>query len=227
MLNRETNTDILGIYKKTSDNVLKFSYFGEVQNGVTKLHSLPSAYNVAYTNTVILHSGDTGIGTDISVDPITSFTGWRTSMTMKHFSTVSVIPNYLNATISDSVSKSLLSPVSTQQGREYSLLCCVLIKLGDISVLTGSEGIFVVDSTPDSTQVSFFDASTTKNAFKPLGDGVYVLTYSNTINFSNSSVTEIRLPYAALAKFDSNGNFVQSTSTEFEYFDACIIADAN
>lgn len=226
MLNRETNTDILGIYKKTSEGVLKFSYFGEVHNGTTQLHSLPSVYNRTYTNTMILHSGDTGVGTDISVDPITSFSGWTTSMTMKRFSTIAAIPNYVNVSSVASISKSLLSAVSTNQGYEYNLMCSILVKIGDISVLTGSEGVLIVDSTPNSTQVSFLDANTTKNGFKHLGDNIYALSIGNTINFSNSSITEIRLPYAALAKFDSNGNFVVSDSTTFEYLDACIIADA-
>lgn len=219
MLDRETNKDILGIYKKTSENVLKFSYFGEVHNGSTQIHSLPKNVNASYKNSMILHSGSTGIGTDVSVAPPTNAPSeWTSSITMKQLSSIIAAPNYINVTASQSISKSLLSSSS-------NIKCSVIVQIDDIDAMTSSEGILVVDSTIDTTQTPMFIAkSAMTSTFVNLGNNIYVLNTNYTIDFSADTITEIKLPFVSLA--DSSNGFNASTHTTLKYFDACLVVDA-
>lgn len=215
MLNRDTNTNILGIYKKTSENVLKFSYFGEVQTTVTKLHSLPSAYNYASANSMLLHSGSTGIGTDVSITEISGIVV-PSALTFKQFTSISAIPNYISLT------KPLPASISTDKITSSSALkCSLLIKIADPSVLTDTDTLFVLNTTNNNLMM-FQGGSTIMSKFVHLGDNVYVLN-DNTASMSFS--TEVKLPIIALVSF-SNGTATSNASTTIDYFDACIVADA-
>lgn len=219
MLNRETNKDILGIYKKTSENALKFSYFGEVHNGSTQIHSLPTSVNASYKNSMILHSGSAGIGTDISVaPPMNAPSSWTSNITMKQLSSIIAAPNYINVTSSQSISKSLLS-------FSNNINCSVIVQIDNVDALTSSEGVLIVDSTTDTTQTPMFIAkSSLASAFVNLGNNIYVLNAYYTIDFSADTVTEIKLPFVSLA--DSSNGFNTSTHTTLKYFDACLVVDA-
>lgn len=215
MLNRETNTDILGIYKKTSEGVLKFSYFGEVRNNTTQIHSLPSAYNYASANSMLLHSGSTGIGTDTTVTEITGV-NVPSALTFKQFTTISAIPNYINQTepYHNSIS---IDKLTNSTGLYYSLL----IKIVNPSALTDSDALFIINPTNNKFR-PIQQGSNILSKFVHLGDNVYVL---NDISDALSFSTEVQLPIISLVSF-VNGIATAEASTTIEYLDACIVVDA-
>lgn len=219
MLNRDTNTDILGMYKKTSENVLKFSYFGEVQNSVTKIHSLPPAYSHASENAMLLHSGSTGIGTDITVTEIPGVT-ISSALTFKQFTSIAAIPNYIDLIEPFPASISIDKFTDVSSGLQYSLL----MKIADPSALTDTDALIILNTRPDNSSIVIQGGSTILSKFVHLGNNIYALN-DNTERAYFSSDTGVVLPKIALVSFNS-GTATPEASTTIEYFDACIVANA-
>lgn len=219
MLNRETNTDILGIYKKTSENVLKFSYFGEVQSNVTKLHSLPSAYDASYANIMILHSGNAGVGTDTTVTEIPGVTVPST-LTFKQFTSITAIPNYINLAEPFPASISIDKLTDVSGGLHYSLL----IKIAEPTALTDADALIILNTRPDNSATIIHGSSNILSSFIHLGDNIYVLNDNTQLAYFSSD-TGVVLPKIALVSLNS-GTATPEASTTIEYFDACIIANA-
>lgn len=218
MLNRETNTDILGIYKKTSENVLKFSYFGEVQNSVTKIHSLPPAYSHASTNAMLLHSGSAGIGTDVTVTEIPGL-NVPSALTFKQFTSISAAPNYIDLVEPFPASIST-DKLSSSSSLNYSLL----ITIENPSVLTDTDALIILNTKPDNSAVVIQGGSNILSKFVHLGSNIYVLNDNTQLVYFTSD-TGIVLPKIALVSYDS-GIATPEASTTIEYHDACIITDA-
>lgn len=219
MLNRETNTDILGIYKKTSENVLKFSYFGEVQSNVTKLHSLPSAYDVSYANIMILHSGNAGVGIDTTVTEIPNVTV-QSALTFKQFTSIAALPNYINLTEPFPASISIDKLTDVSSGLRYSLL----IKIAEPTALTDTDALIILNTRPDNSATIIHGSSNILSSFIHLGDNIYVLNDNTQLAYFSSD-TGVVLPKIALVSFNSD-TATPEASTTIEYLDACIIANA-
>lgn len=220
MLNRDTNTDILGMYKKTSENVLKFAYFGEVQSSVTKIHSLPPAYSHASENAMLLHSGSTGIGTDITVTEISGYSfNIPSALTFKQFTSISAMPNYIDL-VEPFPSSISTSKLTSSDSLHYSLL----IKIADPTLLTNTDTLFILDSATNKLLTFIEGGSSILSAFVHLGDNVYVMN-DNAKYASFSSNTGVALPSISLVSY-SSGTITPEASTTIEYFDACIIANA-
>jgi len=219
MLNRETNTDILGMYRKTSENVLKFSYFGEVQNNVTKLHSLPPAYSHASENAMLLHSGSTGIGTDITVTEISNV-NISSALIFKQFTSIAAMPNYIKLVEPFPASISTDKLTDIDNGLHYSLL----VKIANPTALTDSDALMILNTRPDNSITIIQGGSAILSSFVHLGNNVYALNDNTQLAYFSSD-TGVVLPKIALASLDS-GTAAPEASTTIEYLDACIIANA-